>query len=284
MVNCELLGRMKKYQFYHTIRLTDDLQTEGWPVVRTLTDMTLRHLRTLDLRGKRVLDIGCRDGLFSFEAEKLGAAEVIGIDNDPSVAAREFLIPYLRSRVRMEELNVYDLRPETFGRFDVVIFPGVLYHLRYPIWALKLVRDVVADDGVLVLETAVLEDDNRLPLLYCPVGAESPYEPTSCTFFNLKALKDTLASLGLTARRVECLNPTSSSPPPLKGVKAWVKAALGRTPPPEPPKGPVINRATLVCARTPESADPQVTAYWDGAHRIHSQSISPTVFRDYQPR
>src|SRR5207248_2277403 len=160
----------KGYAFYHTIQLTENIRTNGWEVIRPTTDMTLRLLRTLDVKGKRVLDIGCRDGLFCFEAERMGAGEIIGIDNDPSIPAREFLIPCLNSKVRMYELNLFDLRPETFGRFDVVIFPGVLYHLRYPFWALKLVRDVMAEGGTLVLETAVYADDNRLPLLLCPVG------------------------------------------------------------------------------------------------------------------
>jgi SAM-dependent methyltransferase len=239
--------------------------------------MTRRNMQMLDLRGKRVLDIGCRDGLFCFEAEKLGATEVIGIDNDPSRAAQEFLIPYFRSRVRLVELNVYDLRPETFGKFDVVIFPGVLYHLRYPIWALKLVRDVLADDGILVLETATFVDDNRHALLFCPVGADSPYEPTSCTFFNLKALTDTLASLGLAVRRVECLanhHRTYKS----AGVKERLLAALDA-----PPKKSVVDRATLICEMTADTIDPYLTAYWDGTHHFHTQMLSATVLRDYNP-
>ena len=278
MTECEVLERMKQYVFYHTIPLTEQIQTEGWTTIRPLTDMTLRNLRMLDLRGKRVLDIGCRDGLFSFEAEKLGAAEVIGIDNDPSIAAREFLIPFFRSRVKMHELNLFDLRPETFGKFDVVIFPGVLYHLRYPIWALKLVRDVLNDDGMLVLETATFVDDNQLPLLYCPIGAASPYEPTSCTFFNLKALKDTLFSLGLTVRRVECIANFHLALE-AQGVKERLLAALE----PAPAKKPVVDRATLICEMTPETIDPNVAAYWDGTHRFHSHTLPATVFRDFQP-
>ena len=65
-----------------------------------------------------MLDIGCRDGLFAFEAESMGASEVIGIDNDLSKAAVEFLIPFLKSKVTMYEMNLYDLKPETFGLFD----------------------------------------------------------------------------------------------------------------------------------------------------------------------
>ncbi|MBV9124251.1 MAG: DUF1698 domain-containing protein [Planctomycetes bacterium] len=258
MTESEIIQRMKGYAFYHTIQLTENVWTDGWEVVRPTTELTLRLLRTLDLQGKRVLDIGCRDGLFCFEAERLGAAEVIGIDNDPSIPAREFLIPCLRSKARLEELNLYDLRPETFGQFDVVIFPGVLYHLRYPFWALKLVRDVLAESGTLVLETAVYADNNRLPLLLCPVGQESPYEPTSCTFYNIKALKDTLHSLGLTVRRVETLH---HSYPVVKEAPFCSDQAA-----PVP-----LDRAALIADLTPEILDGQTTAYWESTHRMHSQ-------------
>jgi SAM-dependent methyltransferase len=254
MTNAEIQAHLQRYSFYHTIQLTEEIRTEGWALVRPITDLTLRHLRALDLKGKRVLDVGCRDGLFAFEAERLGAAEVIGIDNDPSAAALEFLIPCLQSRVQMYELNLYDLRPDTFGPFDVVLFPGVLYHLRYPVWALKLIRDVLVPGGLLVLETAVFVDDNRQALLFCPVGEESPYEPTSCTFFNLKGLTDTLSSLGLQVHTVECL--FNFRPPPAGGD-------------PSAKQPPAIDRATLVCSFTPATQNRKVTAYWDGTHRIH---------------
>jgi SAM-dependent methyltransferase len=282
MTESELLQRLKQYEFYHSIPLTEQVRTEGWAAIRPLTDMTLRNLRMLDLRGKRVLDIGCRDGLFCFEAEKLGASEVIGIDNDPSVAAREFLIPYFRSRVQMHELNVYDLRPQTFGKFDVVIFPGVLYHLRYPFWAIKLVRDVLTDNGILVLETATFVDDNRQPLLFCPVGAESPYEPTSCTFFNVKALTDTLFSIGLTVRRVECLNNAHLRQESL-GVKQRLLAALAA---PAAKNQPIIDRTTLIAEMTPETIEPRVLAYWEGTHRTHTEEqalvnpVPPELLRE----
>jgi 2-polyprenyl-3-methyl-5-hydroxy-6-metoxy-1,4-benzoquinol methylase len=278
MLESEILERMKPYVFYHTIQLTDQVRTEGWEIIRPTVEMIRRNLHTLDLRGKRVLDIGCRDGLFCFEAERMGAAEVIGIDNDPSVAAREFLIPFFRSQVKMHELNLYDLMPGTFGKFDVVIFPGVLYHLRYPFWALKLVRDVLKNNGVLVLETATLADDNQLPLLYCPVGAESPYEPTSCTFYNIKALRDTLYSLGLTVRRVDCLCNYHLAAE-LMSIKERLLSALEG-----PGKKPMVDRTTLIADMTPESMDPNVTKYWDGTHRLHSDCSPATVFRDFEPR
>ena len=228
-------------------------------VIRPTTDLTrCGSLRELDFRGKRVLDIGCRDGLFCFEAERLGAAEVIGIDNDPSIPMREFLIPCLRSKVRLHELNLFDLRPETFGTFDIVIFPGVLYHLRYPFWALKLFRDVLAPDGTLVLETAVYADDNRLPLLHCPVGAEIPYEPTSCTFYNFKALKDTLHSLGFVVRCVDTLHNSYPAPPDTPPRPA------------RPEQPPRVDQAALVAVRAPGGSRPPDGDLL-GQHAPHAQ-------------
>lgn len=246
MSEAELRAEMSALSFYHTIPLTPTLSTPGWPTIVPLTNMVSRHLRTIDLKGKRVLDIGCRDGLFSFEAEKLGAREVIGIDNDLSPGVPEFLIRHFRSRVRIEAFNLFDLVPGSFGLFDVVIFPGVLYHLRYPFWALKLVRDVLVDDGTLVLETAVLCDDNRHALLYCPVGAESPYEATSCTFFNRKGLVDTLGSVGFHVDRFEHL-------------KDW--AIPAGTPLPEKPR---ITRSVTCSRKVADRSNEQTRAYWEG--------------------
>lgn len=198
MVDREAIARrIHEYKWYHVIDIAPGLSTPGMQVNVPSQQKSLRALRALDLRGKSVLDVGCRDGLFSFEAERLGAARVVAIDNDLSPGATELLIPALGSRVEMERLNLLDLRPGSFGRFDVVLFLGTLYHLRYPFWALKLMRDVLSEDGVLLVETAVIADANRHALLYCPVGAENPYDETSVTFFNLKGLKDTLGTFGL---------------------------------------------------------------------------------------
>ena len=75
----QLLREMAGLTFYHTIPLTPTLSTPGWPVVVPIVDMTLGLLRGMDLRGKRVLDVGCRDGLFAFEAEKRGFQILVGV-------------------------------------------------------------------------------------------------------------------------------------------------------------------------------------------------------------
>src|SRR3954451_12607597 len=91
-------ARMGQYNWYHCIEVLPGVVTPGAEQHRPLQLPVLEALRGLPLAGKRVLDIGCRDGLFSLEAERLGASEVIGIDNDLSAGAVEFLLPLLGSR------------------------------------------------------------------------------------------------------------------------------------------------------------------------------------------
>lgn len=265
-----LREELARYQFYHVIQLTETVSTPGWdhPVVRRNQRMMIEAMRQLDLRGKRVLDVGCRDGLFSFEAETLGAKEVVGIDNDLSPGAVEVLIPFLRSKVRMAELNVNDLSPEHFGRFDVILCAGLLYHLRFPFWGLQRLRDVLKPGGTLLLETAIVHDDHPHALLYCPVGAESPYEPTSCSFFNVKGLCDSLHSLGFAVERAVYLH---SDPQHLRRYwprfKRRLKALFGFG------KGLCVDRAVYACQAGPVGAaiaSERVLEYWHGRHRIHT--------------
>jgi 2-polyprenyl-3-methyl-5-hydroxy-6-metoxy-1,4-benzoquinol methylase len=116
------------------------------PLQAPIMDELHRH----DLTGKRVLDIGCRNGLFSFEAEKMGASEVVGIDNDLSPGATEFLIPYFNSKVQMRAVN------KTDEPFDFVLFAGVLYHLRFPFLGLKKIADAMKPGATLIIENSML--------------------------------------------------------------------------------------------------------------------------------
>jgi tRNA (mo5U34)-methyltransferase len=101
-----------------------------------------------DLTGKTVLDIGCNAGFFSIEMKRRGAARVLGIDFDPRYLAQARLAAEVSGvEVEFRQLSVYDVA--ALGeRFDVVMFMGVLYHLRHPLLALDLVRAHVAKDLV----------------------------------------------------------------------------------------------------------------------------------------
>ena len=110
-----------------------------------------------DLSGKRVLDIGCAEGFFSFEAERRGAREVIGIDSSPDSVRRFNIIKEARqSAANAVLMNVYDLEPARLGTFDLVLFYGVFYHLKHPQYALERIRSVCTGD--LLLQTYMLEE------------------------------------------------------------------------------------------------------------------------------
>jgi SAM-dependent methyltransferase len=192
-----------------------------------------------------VLDIGCRDGALSFEAERLGAAEVLAVDFDLPTQTTGFLKAALRSQVRFEQHNVYDLAPDRVGLFDIILMPGVLYHLRYPMLGLRRIRDLCHDGTVLLVETATFADANRFPLMLCPSGRDSPYEPTSCTFFNIAGFTQTVRSMGFAVARHRSL----------------MNLPLGDVAPDQPLP---IDRTVFICVRDAGLDDAVTLDYWDG--------------------
>ena len=103
-----------------------------------------------DMTGKSVLDIGCNAGFYSVEMKKRGAARVLGIDSDERYLDQARLATEALgfTGVEFRNLSVYDVA-RLGERFDLVIFMGVLYHLRHPLLALDLIREHVAGDMML---------------------------------------------------------------------------------------------------------------------------------------
>lgn len=102
-----------------------------------------------DLSGKTVLDIGCNAGFYSMEMKRRGAARVLGIDTDEHYLAQaRFAASIEGLAIEYERLSVWQIA--SLGeRFDLVIFMGVLYHLRHPLLALDLIHEHVAKDLLL---------------------------------------------------------------------------------------------------------------------------------------
>jgi tRNA (mo5U34)-methyltransferase len=102
-----------------------------------------------DLTGKSVLDLGCNAGFYAFEMKRRGAARVVGTDTDRRYLAQARLASeVLGLEIELRELDVYRVA-ELGERFDLVIFMGVLYHLRHPLLALDRIYDHVARDQLL---------------------------------------------------------------------------------------------------------------------------------------
>ncbi len=105
------------------------------------------HALPKDLTGKTVLDIGCNAGFYSVEMKRRGAARVVGVDfDDQYLDQARFAAEVLGFQdVEFRKLSVYVVGA-VGEKFDVVIFMGVLYHLRHPLLALDLIREHVAKD------------------------------------------------------------------------------------------------------------------------------------------
>lgn len=99
-----------------------------------------------DLTGKSVLDVGCNGGFYSLEMKRRGAARVVGIDTDERYLAQaRFAAKVSGVEIELRHLDVYQVA-ELGERFDLVLFLGVLYHLRHPLLALDLLHRFAVED------------------------------------------------------------------------------------------------------------------------------------------
>ena len=153
--------------WYHSFEFPDGAVIDGYMPLEVQKKRYARYPIPGDLHGKRVLDIGAWDGWFSFEAERHGA-QTIAID---CVEIPTFLQVHrrLRSKVDYRVLDFYELPGAGLGKFDVVFFLGVLYHLRHPLLALEIVCGLTTD--VAIVESFVIdaeswrEHQNAIPTL-----------------------------------------------------------------------------------------------------------------------
>jgi tRNA (mo5U34)-methyltransferase len=127
------------------------------------------HALPEDLRGASVLDIGCNAGFFSLEMKRRGAGRVVGIDSDEDYLAQaRFAAEVSGLAIELRRMSVYDVA-DLRERFDIVLFLGVLYHLRHPLYALDLLHAHV------VRETLVFQSMQRGSATLDPLEPDYPF-------------------------------------------------------------------------------------------------------------
>lgn len=134
--------------WFHNMRLGSEWTAPDHP----LGDYPSAHWRHFenaiprDLTGKTVLDLGCNAGFYSIEMKRRGAARVVAADFDERYLAQARLAAEANgAEIEFRQLSVYDVA-SLREKFDVVLFMGVLYHLRHPLLALDLLREHVVGD------------------------------------------------------------------------------------------------------------------------------------------
>jgi tRNA (mo5U34)-methyltransferase len=137
--------------WFHNLNLRGIKTAPGHPLgdYPTCKWRNFAHAIPQDLRGKTVLDIGCNAGFYSIEFKRRGAERVLGIDsNEGYLAQARFAAEVCGVDIELEQMSVYEIgRLEE--KFDIVVFMGVLYHLRHPLLALDLIHEHVARDQLI---------------------------------------------------------------------------------------------------------------------------------------
>jgi tRNA (mo5U34)-methyltransferase len=147
-------------QWYHQITFPDGSVTPG----TNESENTLAVYDSIGLPkqmdGMRVIDVGCSDGFYSFLCEKRGASEVVSLDYRlPTATGFSVASSILKSNARHTVDNVYNLSPDKFGQFDLIIFVGVMYHLRNPLLALDKIRSIAKKGATVLVETHIVNPE-----------------------------------------------------------------------------------------------------------------------------
>ena len=175
-----LLPEVHALEWIHTIDLGHGIVTPGaWPPGSKAFIMSA--LDDIDFSGRKVLDVGCLDGLFSFEAERRGASQVFATDLATQVQSGRDSCFALASRILgshahySPDVSVFDVGRLGVHDFDIVLFLGVYYHLRNPLLAFERLRQVMADGAILVVEGEVLDGDGSTAEFFYrePLGGDS---------------------------------------------------------------------------------------------------------------
>ncbi len=190
--------------WWHTIELPNGEVTPGLHDYRGAQGN--RFLLPEDLTGKSVLDFGTWDGFWAIEAKRRGASEVVAADRwaaqpeNCKLALGAYEIPYRYSGDLDFPLPT-DLLLEWKNHFDVVLFYGILYHLKNPYIGLLNAASCCKPEGMVIVESAVNQGkldglNPSIPLLWVIDGIHDG-DPTNYFMPNPPAILQLCRLAGL---------------------------------------------------------------------------------------
>jgi tRNA (mo5U34)-methyltransferase len=177
-----LRQQVEALPWFHQIDFGDGLLSPGHiklSKIKRVADLIF----TMPLEGKAVLEIGTWNGAYAVEATRRGAARVLATDHfiwhvDPrSRQAFDLVRDTLAPSIEVMDIDIDELSPKTVGTFDIVLFCGVLYHLRHPLAALERITKLVKE--YLVLETHMIRWPIFRPYMRFYPGSELNNDPSN---------------------------------------------------------------------------------------------------------
>jgi len=156
----EIVAAIKSFPFwYQRIHLGQGVYTTDEPAHHEGIWQRLDASFPRDLRGASVLDVGTNAGYFAIQVKRRGAGRVLGIESSGDYFRQAVLCRrVLNLDIEYRHMDAHQL--EDLGEyFDIVIFTGILYHLKNPLQVLEQVGRLCRD--AIVVETEILADDPR---------------------------------------------------------------------------------------------------------------------------
>jgi 2-polyprenyl-3-methyl-5-hydroxy-6-metoxy-1,4-benzoquinol methylase len=160
-----LTHRPNDSDWFHSVPLPDGNRIAGFHQDRNI-QVKLWHCLGAAPTDQRVLDVGANDGYFSIAALLSGARHVMAI-NTADCATFPGNISFAAKQWNVApEICVGDFQTHNFTyQYDIIYFLGVIYHLENIFSAIKPLRDLLADDGILFIETQMSQiEDVSLPI------------------------------------------------------------------------------------------------------------------------
>ena len=263
----ELQAQADALRWYHSIDLGNGVVTRGASTQETSADVLP------DVAGKSVLDIGAWDGKFSFLAERAGATRVLALDHyawgvdfaarhaywaeciergvlpdqsrdetdfwQPDLPGRrsfEFAAGVLGSAVEPVVADFQTVDLDELGQFDVVLYLGVLYHMKEPLTCLERVRRVTREVAVIETEAVHLQGIDHEVLLQFHAGSSLRTDFGNWYVPTIGALHNMCRAAGFSSVHTVVGPPDApSAPPPSLAERVGRRLAGLATPAPSAP-------------------------------------------------